>query len=113
MTARCGNCAAFDQSCSIIDCMAKGINEEGAADPYQVIQHGNLGYCQLFKFKCAGARTCDAWVHGGPIKGEKIKKMEMDLAEQEEAEMKDVIKELHGASDKHKKQAIRLENIVD
>ena len=83
MTARCGNCAAFDQSCSIIDCMAKGINEEGAADPYQVIQHGNLGYCQLFKFKCAGARTCDAWVHGGPIKGDKMRKMEEDLAKEE------------------------------
>tara|TARA_R100001463_G_scaffold1734_1_gene7501 strand:+ start:1642 stop:2100 length:459 start_codon:yes stop_codon:yes gene_type:complete len=75
MTARCGNCSAFDQSCSIIDCMAKGINEDSAADPYQVIKHGNLGYCQLFKFKCAGARTCDAWVHGGPIRGEKIEQL--------------------------------------
>jgi len=27
----------------------------------------NLGYCQLFHFKCAGDRTCDAWLMGGPI----------------------------------------------
>ena len=27
----------------------------------------NLGYCQLFHFKCAGARTCDAWLFGGPV----------------------------------------------
>ena len=113
-TARCGNCSAFDQTCSIIDCMAKGINEEGSAsDPYQVIQYGNLGYCQLFKFKCAGARTCDAWVHGGPIKGKKMKEMDKDFVQHEEEEMRDVVKELHGASDKHKGQAMRLERILD
>ncbi len=59
------------------------------------------------------APTCDAWVHGGPIKGDKMKKMDMDLAEQEEAEVADVIKQLHGASDKHKKQAVRLERVLD
>ena len=114
MTTRCGNCAAFDQSCSMIDCIAEGINEsDSVANPMQVIQLGNLGYCQLFKFKCAGDRTCDAWVHGGPIKGDKMKKMDMDLAKQEEDEMRDVVKELHGASDKHKGQAVRLERILD
>ena len=67
-TARCGNCAAFDQSCEMINCIIKGINEkDSVADPKKVVMYGNLGYCQLFKFKCAGDRTCDAWVHGGPI----------------------------------------------
>ena len=66
-TARCGNCAAFDQTKKIVDCMIKGINETEAADPYDVQNLANLGYCQLFKFKCAAARTCDAWLHGGPI----------------------------------------------
>ena len=34
MSARCGNCAAFDQSCSMIDCIAKGINEsDSIANP--------------------------------------------------------------------------------
>ena len=67
MTARCGNCAAFDQTNKILNCMIKGINETEAADPHDVQELANLGYCQLFKFKCAAARTCDAWLHGGPI----------------------------------------------
>ena len=67
MTARCGNCAAFDQTNKILDCMIKGINETEAANPWDVQDLANLGYCQLFKFKCAAARTCDAWLHGGPI----------------------------------------------
>ena len=33
-----------------------------------VLDRANLGYCQLFKFKCAATRTCDAWLHGGPIR---------------------------------------------
>ena len=66
-TARCGNCAAFDQTNKIMDFMIKGINETMAADPQDVLDRANLGYCQLFKFKCAATRTCDAWLHGGPI----------------------------------------------
>ena len=48
--------------------MVKGINETKAADPYDVLDRANLGYCQLFKFKCAAMRTCDAWLYGGPIR---------------------------------------------
>ena len=66
-TALCGNCSAFDQTDKIISCIIKGINETKAADPYDVQERANLGYCQLFKFKCAATRTCDAWLHGGPI----------------------------------------------
>jgi hypothetical protein len=65
-TALCRNCAAFDQSDKILSCIIEGINEQGAADPYDVQCRADLGYCQLFKFKCAGSRTCDAWLHGGP-----------------------------------------------
>ena len=66
-TARCCNCAAFDQSDKILNCIVEGINEKQMADPWDVQERANLGYCQLFKFKCAAARTCDAWLHGGPI----------------------------------------------
>ena len=68
MTARCCNCAAFDQSEKVLNCIIEGINETQAADPWDVQCRANLGYCQLFKFKCAGNRTCDAWLHGGPIR---------------------------------------------
>lgn len=68
-SARCGNCAAFDMSEKTMDCIAKGIgSDNGTEDPYDVIKAGKLGYCRMLKFKCASARTCDAWVTGGPIK---------------------------------------------
>ena len=66
-TALCCNCAAFDQSDKILNCIIEGINEKQMADPWDVQQRSDLGYCQLFKFKCASARTCDAWLYGGSI----------------------------------------------
>jgi hypothetical protein len=68
----CGNCAAFDVTKKTLDCIAKGIgNDEGSEDPFDVIEAGQLGYCRFLKFKCAAARTCDAWVVGGPITNKK------------------------------------------
>jgi hypothetical protein len=58
--SRCGNCAAFDQEESMLDCIAKGIGDEG--DPWAVIDGGDLGYCEIFDFKCAASSTCSAWV---------------------------------------------------
>jgi len=68
-TMRCGNCAAFNVSPRMKACIAEGIGAEGI-DPYDFIAAGELGYCEMFKFKCAAARTCDAWVAGGPIRRE-------------------------------------------
>jgi hypothetical protein len=65
-TALCANCAAFIQKKESIDCIAQGLGGEDIA--YEVIDAANLGYCDIFEFKCAGNRTCDAWVTGGPIK---------------------------------------------
>jgi hypothetical protein len=65
-TALCGNCAFFDVRKKTLDCIAEGIGYED--DPERVIEAGGLGYCEAFDFKCASARTCDAWVSGGPIK---------------------------------------------
>ncbi len=56
----CGNCAAFNQDDSMLECIAKGIGEEG--DPWAMIEAGDLGYCEIFDFKCAASRTCSAWV---------------------------------------------------
>ena len=62
--ARCGNCAFFVKTPSMLQCIADGINDVNELD---TIQAANIGYCEAFDFKCAGARTCDAWVVGGPI----------------------------------------------
>ena len=42
---------------------------QGAAqDAWDTIEAGKLGYCTMHKFKCAGSRTCNAWIVGGPVK---------------------------------------------
>ena len=73
--SRCGNCAAFNVSDKIKQCIADGIGNE--ADPWGTIKLADLGYCEIFDFKCAASRTCDAWVVGGPNTGE-AKDEEMD-----------------------------------
>jgi hypothetical protein len=37
-------------------------------DAWDTIEAGKLGYCTMHKFKCAGSRTCSAWIVGGPVK---------------------------------------------
>jgi len=71
-SARCGNCGFFVQTKEMLACIAAGIGEGTLADPYDTIEAGGLGYCEAFDFKCAGARTCDAWISGGPITEEFI-----------------------------------------
>jgi hypothetical protein len=66
-SATCGNCGFFVRTKSMLACIAAGIGEEPAADPYDAITAGELGYCEAFDFKCAADRTCDAWISGGPI----------------------------------------------
>ena len=64
-TARCSNCAAFIQTTEMLDAIAHGLG--GEQEAYAIIQTANLGFCEIFDFKCAGDRTCDAWVVNGPI----------------------------------------------
>ena len=98
-TSRCNSCAAFNITTKMLTCIEKGITSdeqevsveapvaeaeeapiaepetddtEGAEkDAWDTIEAGKLGYCTFLKFKCAGSRTCDAWVTGGPIKDKK------------------------------------------
>ena len=105
-TARCGNCAAFDQSSVVMGCIEKVINETNAADPQDVLDLADLGYCQLFKFKCAAARTCDAWLHGGPIRDQQ---QEPAYETGVENELTDIVSQLDKASRTHRNQANRLE----
>jgi hypothetical protein len=99
-SSRCNNCAAFNITTKMLNCIEKGIvsgekevtvepkmsegedvvpveepetdDTEGAEkDAWDTIEAGKLGYCTFLKFKCAGSRTCNAWVAGGPIKDKK------------------------------------------
>lgn len=60
----CGNCAAFNIKQSMLDCIAQGI---GGNDEWDVIEAGDLGYCEIFRFKCNANRSCLAHIDGGPI----------------------------------------------
>jgi hypothetical protein len=63
---RCGNCAVFIQTPSMKACIEGGLTDN--ADEFEAIDAaGELGYCEIFDFKCASARTCRAWVAGGPV----------------------------------------------
>jgi hypothetical protein len=57
----CGNCAAFDVSPRMEECM-----------PGRIQRDGELGYCWMHKFKCHSARTCYTWAAGGPITEDSI-----------------------------------------
>ena len=67
-TMLCGNCAAFDVSDSMRQCMSDGIKgTEKNVDANASINLADLGYCNFLHFKCAGSRSCKAWVTGGPV----------------------------------------------
>jgi hypothetical protein len=49
-------------------CIAGGIESgEKNIDAAATINLSDLGYCNFLGFKCAGTRTCSAWITGGPI----------------------------------------------
>jgi len=70
-TARCGNCAAFNVSDQVKNCIEQGLaaGGSGAQSAWDTIALADLGYCTMWDFKCAATRTCDAWVTGGPDTG--------------------------------------------
>jgi len=67
-TMQCANCAAFDVSDSMRECIANGIKgDEPNIDANASINIADIGYCNFLHFKCAGQRSCRAWITGGPI----------------------------------------------
>lgn len=67
-TMTCSNCAAFDVSDKMWDCITSGIQgDDKAVDGLATIHRADLGYCNFLHFKCAGSRSCTAWVTGGAI----------------------------------------------
>jgi hypothetical protein len=69
----CGNCAVFIVTSKMKECIRQGLEGPESNVAYnfsewdQIDEASELGYCEAFDFKCAAARTCDAWVSGGPI----------------------------------------------
>jgi len=71
-TMRCANCAVFIIKDKMRACIERGLagDEAGDADAEAIVEQADLGYCEMFDFKCAGSRTCDAWVVNGPLDDE-------------------------------------------
>jgi len=72
----CFNCAAFIQTSEMLSCIEKGL--DSGAEAIAIVKKANLGYCEIFDFKCAGERTCDAWVVGGAITDSDIQELQVD-----------------------------------
>ncbi|NBT32337.1 MAG: hypothetical protein EBT13_10705 [Rhodobacteraceae bacterium] len=83
---RCGNCSAFNQTSKMLKCIEDGLSEDRMQDAMEVVDAGDLGFCELFDFKCAANRTCAAWIVGGPITDEKEGDMSEDDMMDEEGE---------------------------
>ena len=67
-TMQCNNCAAFDVSDKMWACIESGIQGDAKeVDAMATIHKADLGYCNFLHFKCAGTRSCTAWVSGGAI----------------------------------------------
>jgi len=79
-TMRCGNCSAFIQTSEMMECIRKGIDAEKDSYAEDVIDSAGLGYCELFDFKCAASRNCNAWLVGGPITDEDETPQEEDVS---------------------------------
>lgn len=88
-TMRCGNCAAFNQTSKMLECIEEGMSADGGGDPMEVVEAGDLGFCEIFDFKCASGRTCSAWIAGGPLtddEGEEGEEYEDESYEDDSAE---------------------------
>jgi len=72
---RCGNCAAFIRTPEMLECINAGLAIGGTGtESWDTVEAGELGYCEAFDFKCASARTCRAWISGGPVTKAGVKK---------------------------------------
>lgn len=75
--SRCNNCSAFIQTPHMLACIEshlgfeddypKEAQDERMKNQSATNSQADLGYCQLFGFKCAGDRVCRAWLYGGPV----------------------------------------------
>lgn len=82
----CGNCAAFNQTRKMLKCIEDGLSPDRMQDAMEVVDAGDLGFCEIFDFKCAANRTCAAWIVGGPIKDEGEEDEEYEGGEEYEGE---------------------------
>lgn len=87
---RCGNCAAFNKTEKMLKCIEEGLAPDRMNDAMEVVDAGDLGFCEIFDFKCAGNRTCAAWIVGGAIEDDGEGEEDEDEGESEDEEYSDM-----------------------
>ena len=70
----CGNCIMFVRSPRMVACIEGALGNAKGNEAMDIVDAGQLGYCEAFDFKCAAKRTCRAWVVGGPTTSDNAKK---------------------------------------
>jgi len=83
-TMRCGNCAAFNQTAKMLKCIEEGLSDGDEKAAAATVKAGNLGFCEIFDFKCAADRTCSAWIVGGPITDDEEEEEDYEDSEYED-----------------------------
>lgn len=63
-TMICGNCAFFNVTKRILECLEDSVADE----PVEQFNAGMFGYCEKWDFYCREERSCLSWASGGPIK---------------------------------------------
>ncbi len=58
VTKQCGNCAAYNITEEVRDCIGEDVED--------------MGYCQIYKFVCGEYNVCDDWASGGPLTNERF-----------------------------------------
>ena len=85
----CGNCAAFNKTSAMLKCIEDGLAKDRLQDAMEVIEAGDLGYCEVFDFMCAAKRTCAAWIVGGPVEDEESDEEEYEDEDDLDSEYED------------------------
>jgi hypothetical protein len=88
-TMLCGNCSAFIKTSAMLECIKQGLEKsvemEGGYDE-EMIASADLGFCELFSFKCAATRTCDAWLVRGPMDDARYAEVDIELEMHDDSE---------------------------
>jgi len=90
-TMTCSNCSAFNRTQAVLDCIAQGLGTGTTASPYDTINAGEIGYCEVFDFKCASSRTCDAWIAHSKVNTQMNSKVNNQLTFQVVSEEEHII----------------------
>ena len=79
----CGTCSAFNQSKDMLKCIEAGASDGMKGDKMEAVKAGDVGFCEIFDFKCSSKRTCAAWIAKGSDEEKSDESEEYEESEEE------------------------------